>query len=106
DGSPVLPSGVFAAADGALHAGRDAERLAQVEPARFEPHPKRRVDEGTVLLAAVLGRVAREARDAGVDSAGATMLTCPADWGGPRRNVLREAAKRAGLGDPVLVDEP
>ncbi len=59
-----------------------------------------------VLLAAVLGRVAREARDAGVDSAGATVLTCPADWGGPRRNVLREAAKRAGLGDPVLVDEP
>src|SRR6266542_4838213 len=29
DGSPALPSGVFAASDGALHTGRDAERLAQ-----------------------------------------------------------------------------
>ncbi|HEU4426078.1 MAG TPA: hsp70 family protein, partial [Pilimelia sp.] len=117
DGSPLLPSGVAAGADGTLHTGRDAERIAQVEPDRFEPHPKRRVDEGSVLLgdrviavsdmlAAILGRVVAEARTAGVAAGGGTVLTCPADWGGPRRDVLREAARRAGLGDAVLVDEP
>src|SRR6266545_3460722 len=80
DGSPVLPSGVFAASDGALHTGRDAERLAQGEPERFEPHPKRRVDEAAVLLggsevptpallAVVLRRVAQEAWQADIDAA-------------------------------------
>jgi actin-like ATPase involved in cell morphogenesis len=113
DGSPLLPSGVAAAIDGTLLTGRDAERMAQSAPERFEPHPKRRVDEGAVLLgervvdvpdllAAILRRVAVEAGPA----AAATVLTCPADWGGPRRDVLREAARRAGLGGVRLVDEP
>ncbi|MDR7279785.1 Hsp70 family protein [Catenuloplanes atrovinosus] len=116
DGSPILPSGVFLAADGEVHTGRDAARLGAGEPERFEPHPKRRVDEGTVLLGsaeaavtellcAVLVRVAEEARTAGVDPAGA-VLTCPADWGAPRRAVLADAARRAGLGEVRLLDEP
>jgi actin-like ATPase involved in cell morphogenesis len=117
DGSPVMPSGVFASRDGALYVGRDAERLAQVEPERFEPHPKRRVDDGTVLLggaevsttallAAILRRVAHEAWQAGIDAAGATVLTYPADWGQQRRGVLKAAARVAGIGDVTLVDEP
>ena len=53
DGSPLLPSGVAAGADGTLLTGRDAERIAQVEPDRFEPHPKRRVDEGRCCSAIV-----------------------------------------------------
>ncbi|MDP9798790.1 outer membrane protein assembly factor BamB [Catenuloplanes nepalensis] len=116
DGSPILPSGVFLAADGVVHTGRDAARLGASEPERFEPHPKRRVDEGSVLLGtaetgvadllrAILVRVAEEARTAGVDPAGA-VLTCPADWGRPRRAVLADAARRAGLGDVRLLDEP
>jgi len=116
DGSPLLPSGVFVDAAGTPHTGRDAQRLGGADPHRFEPHPKRRVDEGRVLLgehevaveellAAVLRRVADEARVAGVDPAGAT-LTCPADWGPPRRAVLQAAARHAGLGDVRLLDEP
>lgn len=111
DGSPVLPSGVFAAAGG-IHVGRDAERLSQLEPHRYEPHPKRRVDEGTVLLGdtgypvatllgALLHRVVQEAGH--VSSA---VITCPAGWGRLRRQVLIDAAHQAGLHDPVLVDEP
>lgn len=43
-------SAVFAAEDGRLVVGREAERRARLDPARFEPNPKRRVDEGTLLL--------------------------------------------------------
>ncbi|MGN9908408.1 Hsp70 family protein [Phytohabitans sp. LJ34] len=117
DGTPLLSSGVFVDATGGLHTGRDGTRLGGASPERFEPHPKRRVDEGTVLLgehevpveqllAASLRRVADEARNAGISPEGATVLTCPADWGQPRRNVLRAAAWRAGLGQVTLLDEP
>jgi hypothetical protein len=50
DGSATMPSAVFAADDGSLVVGRDAERRARLDPARFEPNPKRRVDDGTLLL--------------------------------------------------------
>jgi len=117
DGSPLLPSCVHVDAAGTVHAGRDAHRLGQVEPYRFEPYPKRRVDDGAVLLgaeavpvtrllAATLRRVAGEARQAGVEPGGASVLTCPADWGQPRRQVLRDAARLAGLGEVTLVEEP
>jgi molecular chaperone HscA len=117
DGSPLLPSAVYAEPGGRLHAGRDAERMAALEPARFEPYPKRRVDEGRVLLgdtevdvvdalAAPLRRVAAEAAQAGVGGPGAAVLTCPADWGPQRRSVLRAAAGAAGLGEVALVEEP
>src|SRR5918997_5483633 len=76
DGSPLMPSAVYSEAP-RLHVGRDAERLSLVDPSRFEPHPKRRVDDGSVLLgntevrvvdmlAALLNRVATEAAQAGV----------------------------------------
>ncbi|GIG62258.1 hypothetical protein Lfu02_66300 [Longispora fulva] len=117
DGSPMLPSGVFIDPAGELLTGKDAERLARGAPDRFEPHPKRGVDEGYALLgqtevavpdllAAILRRVSVEARHAGVDPAGGLILTCPADWGTPRRDVLREAARRAGMHDVRLVEEP
>src|SRR5262249_1856744 len=75
DGAPILPSGVLLDEAGRLHVGRDAQRLAQLDPARFEPNPKRRIDESTVLLgdwevpvvdllAAVLGAVAHSAVEA------------------------------------------
>ncbi|GAA3190124.1 Hsp70 family protein [Dactylosporangium siamense] len=117
DGSPVMASGVYADESGRLSVGRDAERLSQLAPSRFEPFPKRSVDSGSVLLgdaevtvvemlAALLKRVADESLQAGVNPVGSTVLTCPADWGGQRRGVLLEAARAANLGPVVLVDEP
>src|SRR4051794_22549215 len=50
DGQPVLPSAVYLDHDGTLHVGRDAQRLAQLDPARYEPNPKRRIDEDILLL--------------------------------------------------------
>lgn len=117
DGQPLIPSAVFAAADGTLFVGQEAERQAAVDPARFEPHPKRRIDEGELLLGSrvlkvgdvvrsVLHRAVGEARryagGAGVDL---LVLTHPAGWGATRAAVLRQAA--AGLSkELVLVPEP
>ncbi|GAA2582881.1 hypothetical protein GCM10010399_10770 [Dactylosporangium fulvum] len=117
DGSPVMASGIYADEQGKLSVGRDAERLSQLAPERFEPYPKRSVDQGSVLLghvevtvvemlAALLRRAAEESLQAGVNPVGSTVLTCPADWGGQRRGVLLEAARAANLGPVVLADEP
>ncbi|GLZ81547.1 hypothetical protein Afil01_63540 [Actinorhabdospora filicis] len=117
DSSPLLPSAVFAPPDGRPQAGRDALDWARVEPSRFEPNPKRRVDDGTVLLgerelavaelfAAVLDRVREEyVKVTGYTPVNVT-LTYPAAWGPARRAVLLDAARRAGLGEPALVPEP
>src|SRR3954462_11193653 len=73
DGFPQLPSSVCVGADGrGLLVGREAIHAARVRPERFEPHPKRRIDDGTGLLgdgeypvthliAAVLAQVRSEA---------------------------------------------
>lgn len=115
DGSPVLASAVFAQHDGTLLVGRDAWHAARLAPERFEPHPKLRVDDGTVLLgaelavpdlfAAVLQRVATEARRS-AGEIGSVALTHPAGWGTRRRQVLVRAAELAGLPTPVLLPEP
>ncbi|GLY52273.1 type VII secretion-associated protein [Lentzea sp. NBRC 102530] len=117
DGQPLVPSAVFAAADGTLFVGQEAERQAAVDPARYEPHPKRRVDEGELLLGstvlpvvdvvrAVLARAVGEARRvAGGAPVDLLVLTHPADWGTVRTRVLMQAAR--GLGrELVLVPEP
>lgn len=116
DGSPLLASGVYLDADGDLHTGRDAQRLAAADPGRFEPHPKRRIDDGTVLLgdrevpveellATGLRRVAEEAAASGMRPTD-TVLTFPADWGPVRRAKLEAAADLAGMGTVRLLPEP
>ncbi|GID94752.1 Hsp70 family protein [Amorphoplanes digitatis] len=117
DGSPLLPSAVYAEPSGSLAVGRDAVHSARRDPARFEPNPKRRIDDGLVLLgdqelpvvdliAAVLVRVADEWHRAVGPVRPETTLTCPATWGATRRGLLAEAAAIAGLERVRLVAEP
>jgi molecular chaperone DnaK (HSP70) len=117
DGSPLMPSAVYLDPGGRLLVGRDAWRRARVDPARFEPTPKRRVDDGVVLLggvevpvaqvfAAVLGQVAGEARRQVGGAPLRVRLTHPAGWGQRRRGLLTEAAALVGLSDVRLVAEP
>ena len=117
DGSPLLPSAVYAEPDGTLSVGRDAIHSARLDPARFEPNPKRRIDDGLVLLgdrefpvveliAAVLARVAEEWHRAVGPVQPEVTLTCPATWGATRRTLLADAAARAGLVGARLVAEP
>lgn len=116
DGTPLLPSAVYREADGRLLVGQDAQRRARIDPSGFEPNPKRRVDDGVVLLGdaetpvpqvvgAVLRHVAAEATRqlGGVDD---VRLTHPAQWGERRRLVLVQAAHAAGLPRPTLIAEP
>lgn len=117
DGHPLMSSAVYAAEDGTLFVGQEAERQAAMDPSRYEPNPKRRIDEGELLLGdtvlrvtdvvrAVLSRAVSEARRlAGGAEVDLLVLTHPADWGAVRTRLLRQAA--GGLAREVtLVPEP
>ncbi|NUS73691.1 MAG: Hsp70 family protein [Corynebacteriales bacterium] len=117
DGSPMLPSAVYLETTGAMLVGRDAERNARVDPTRFEPNPKRRIDDGvvflgdqelaaTALISQVLTRVATEARRQLGGNPAQVRMTHPARWGEHRRQALLQAAKAAGLPQPQLIAEP
>ncbi len=119
DGKPLLPSSVYLADDGSIAVGSDAERQARLDPSRFEPNPKRRIDDGEMLLgtdvisvqraiAAVFSRVLQEfRRQFGNASPDVVRLTHPARWRQTRKDVLIAACKEAGLSDnPILVPEP
>lgn len=116
DGSPLLASNVYADESGELFTGRDAAHLARLDPARYEPNPKRRIDDRSLLLgeteydvvdviAAVLRRVVEEAyRSAG--AVADVVLTHPAAWGPRRQATLRAAANRAGIPAVRMLAEP
>jgi actin-like ATPase involved in cell morphogenesis len=117
DGSPLLPSAVYLEPTGRFVVGRDAAHSARMDPGRYEPNPKRRIDDGSVLLGdrevatvdlvgAVLGMVAEEARRTAGAIPAAVTITYPAAWGPPRRRILAAAAAQAGFGKVRMVEEP
>jgi actin-like ATPase involved in cell morphogenesis len=117
DATPLLPSAVFAGADGTVLTGADAIAAARTDPSRFEAGPKRQIDAGDVLLgdrptavvnliAATLQRVAEEAARIGGGEPYDVVLTHPAGWGPARRAILRRAADAAGLRNPHMLAEP
>ncbi|HZE42061.1 MAG TPA: Hsp70 family protein, partial [Stackebrandtia sp.] len=112
-----MPSSVYVEADGSVLTGRDAVNAARIDATRFEPNPKRRIDDGSVLLGgndiavvdlfvAVLSRVASEAQRVAGQVPGSVVLTHPATWGPTRRLVLETAAQRAGFATVDLIPEP
>lgn len=117
DGQLGFPSAVYASADGALLAGRDAQRQAVVDPSRFEPHLKHHIDEEELLLGvtvvavidavrAVLRRAVGQARRAaGGGPVDLLVLTHPACWGAARTRVLRQAGHDLA-NELVLIPEP
>ncbi|WP_432986544.1 Hsp70 family protein [Dactylosporangium sp. CA-233914] len=116
DGSPLLPSAVTLEEQG-LVVGRDAVHAARRAPERFEPNPKRRIDDGSVLLGerpvpvpqmmtAVFQRVLAEFTRTAGGGPDAVTVTHPANWASTRRNTLQEAVRQAGLPGATLVPEP
>lgn len=117
DGSVTMSSAVFVNDDGLLVVGQDAERRARLDPSRFEPNPKRRIDEGTLRLgettvditdafAAVLRRMGEEAGRQLGRAPGQTRISHPAGWGATRQDAIRTAAAKAGFTDVRLIPEP
>ena len=117
DGRPTLSTGVFAADDGSLVVGQEAERGALRAPGRFEPNPKRRVDDGQVLLGdreydvswligAVFGTAYAQACQLARVRIPSVVLPYPVGWGQRRRAVLIASAQAARLPNPRLVAEP
>ncbi|WP_238011117.1 Hsp70 family protein [Dactylosporangium sp. AC04546] len=116
DGAPLMPSSVFLQDNGQLAVGRDAQRLAQLDPGRYEPNPKRRIDEASVLLGSVeiptVQVLAAVLRSVGNGISEITrfpppaVLTYPASWGQMRRSLLHDAAVAAGFPQVTLVPEP
>ncbi|MGC9668503.1 Hsp70 family protein [Planosporangium sp. 12N6] len=117
DGAPRLPGAVYVEADGSLRAGAPAWQHATAVPERFVVAPVRRLREGRIvagsvaveavdLVAALLRRVGEEAARVAGGPVGEVRLVVPAGWGPRRRTLLRQAAHRAGLGQPSLVEAP
>jgi ABC-type branched-subunit amino acid transport system substrate-binding protein len=122
DGSPVLPSGVYAEDRETLRTGRDAVQAAQTQPERYVAHPKLKVSHEDVrlgavevpaleLVAAVLTRVWEEAvRTVELVLSGhqiaETIITYPDTWGQGRAEILLTAARQVGMVKPRLIKEP
>jgi len=118
DGGPTMPSSVYLDEDGTLRVGREAERRSRQDPSRYEPNPKRHIDEATIklgettlpvndALAAIYARV-MEAVTPLLDGGqlDEIRLTHPAEWGPTRRNKLLSSARLAGMtGELVPVPE-
>ncbi len=116
--SRYFPSLVLLGEDGELVVGRQAVNQAGLYPDRVCATPKREVGKRDIVLggravpvseavAAVLRRLGQEAA-LRFDGAAPerVVLTHPAIWAEERLDVLREASRAAGLGDPELVPEP
>ncbi|MEV7231228.1 Hsp70 family protein [Polymorphospora sp. NPDC051019] len=104
------------APDETVFTGEVAWQRASMEPGRFVAAPLLLTGDTAVvagvevavldLVAAVLRRVAVEAARVVGGPVGEVRLVVPAGWGPRRRTWLRQAAYRAGLGQPVLVEAP
>ena len=114
DGSPLLPSAVYAEPAGGVIVGRDAVHSSRLDPARFEPNPKRRIDDGSLFLgtseipvpqvfAYVLQQVALEAQRQAGQMPGQVRLTHPARWGERRRVTID--ADHGALGADEACDQ-
>ena len=112
-----MPSCVLV--DGAeVLVGQPAAARAMASPDGFEPSPKRRLGEETVLLDGrelpvvnLVAAVLRQARQRAIAAAGGTppaqvVLSHPEAWARQRLDSLREAASRAGMDRVWLVPEP
>lgn len=119
DGSRWIPSLVLLDQQGHLVVGAAAEHQAGLDPDRVERTPKRYLGGSAPLLLGgepvdvehaigqIIDAFAREGRRRhdGKDP-DLTVLTHPVRWGEHRREALRESARRIGLTDVVLVEEP
>lgn len=119
---PRMPSMVFwregTGSTGRLVLGNEAEELSSLAPWCLERTPKSRLGEEFIqlgdkqlrpveIIAAILREVYNEAISlSGGEPPTEVRLTHPARWQKSRLEKLAQAAKLAGLSDPIFVPEP
>src|SRR5437879_1897828 len=97
--------------------GNQAWQQATEHPDRYAAHPKTHLTQGTLrlgerdvdvldLIAATLRHVTDEATRLAGQPIDQVTLTLPATWGPQRKTLIRNAATRAGLPQPRLVETP
>jgi len=113
-----IPSVVYLREDGSIATGTAALQRSAAEPDRVAAEFKRRVGDpapifmaGTPMAAHLLmARLLRWVSDRIVERQGEeithTVVTHPANWGAYKRDYLRQAAERAGLGSWSTLTEP
>jgi actin-like ATPase involved in cell morphogenesis len=118
DRSPAIPSVVALREDGVVVVGEAAERRAVVDPGRSAREFKRRVGDtvpillgGTpygaeILSGYLLAQVLATVVALEGERPALTCVTHPANWGPFKRDLLREAARHAELGEHVFLTEP
>lgn len=113
DGAALAPAGVAVDGDSSVRAGRDGAILAARSPQSYLRMPGQALLEdqitvGTVhvdpvdLVAAALSLAAGETRLVAGERPREVVISTPAGWVATQRRGVREAAKRAGLGEPKL----
>ncbi|BFU44271.1 Hsp70 family protein [Krasilnikovia sp. MM14-A1004] len=115
---PEVPSIVYLPGDGPVLVGEPAARRGETDPGRMVREFKRRLGDPVPLLVggAPYSAHALMARQLGhiVDAATASedappasvVVTCPANWGPYKRDLLRQAARLADLETVELRTEP
>ena len=113
-----VPSLVFVPADGPVLIGEPAERRGQGDPGRLAREFKRRVGDPVPMLVggapysahALIARVLEHVLRTAVAHQGGppehVVLTCPANWGPYKRELLEQAARLADLPPVTLRTEP
>ena len=113
-----IPSVVLLRDDGELLIGEAAERRSQTEPDRFVREFKRRMGDPTPILLggspfsahALTARLLRGVVKVIADREGGLpdhiVVTCPANWGEYKRDLLAQAVHQADVGRVSIATEP
>jgi dipeptidyl aminopeptidase/acylaminoacyl peptidase/actin-like ATPase involved in cell morphogenesis len=113
-----IPSVVLLRDDGVLLIGEPAERRSLTEPGRFAREFKRRIGDPTpillggapfsahALMAHLLRGVVGMVADREGEPAAHTVVTCPANWGDYKRELLDQVITQADIGPASVATEP
>jgi hypothetical protein len=113
-----IPSVVLLRDDGELLIGEAADRRSQTDPDRFAREFKRRMGDPTPILLggspfsahALTARLLRAVVKVVADREGGmpdhVVVTCPANWGDYKRDLLDQAVRQADVGQVSVATEP
>lgn len=118
DHSPQIPSALFRTEEGQFLVGEAAVRRGAADPGRLATEFKRRVGDETsimvggtptsahALMGQLLSWVVAHVTAGQGRAPDTVVLTCPANWGPYRRELMEQVGRIAGVGGVVICTEP